>query len=198
MTWKEVIELWISEVLSKRRGYKAEEADAICQCISDMVKKNADVAPSKIYNAIGKMDVRYENPNKWYRDYYLKRDDIVPAVQAERATKREASELTKAAEEEFVRKRRCNEFQQKMREQQAAQSSITTPGAKTQPVMADYSPFGEICVGDQVHVEADLSPNKCSHGGIAHVKEKEQRGEEFEFTVDYIINGGIEKNVPYS
>ena len=96
------------------------------------------------------MDNRYKNPNKRYKDYYLKRDDIVPAVQAERATKREASELTKAAEEEFVRKRSCNKFQQKMREQQAAQSSITTPSAKPQPVMANYSLYGEIRVGDRV------------------------------------------------
>ncbi len=59
-TWQEVGELWISEVLSKRTDYKAEEADTIRQCILDMIKKNAKVASSKIYNAIGKMDDRYE------------------------------------------------------------------------------------------------------------------------------------------
>ena len=48
-TWKDVIELWISKVLSKQADYKAEEADAICQCILDMVKKNANVISSKIY-----------------------------------------------------------------------------------------------------------------------------------------------------
>ena len=84
-----------------------------------------------------------------------------------------------------------------MREQQAARSSITTPSAKTQPVMANYSPYGEIRVGDQVEVKEDLSPNKCSHGGIAYVKEKEERREEFEFTVEYIIDCTRENKIPY-
>lgn len=85
-----------------------------------MNKENTKVTLTKIYYAISKMDERYNNPSKWFKKCYLKRDDIIHAVQAKQKTKRETPKSVKAAEEEFERKMKWNKYQQKMREQQVA------------------------------------------------------------------------------
>jgi len=152
-----------------------------------------------MYEAITNAFPLFDCPLTFYSEFVLEFDeDAKSAEKARKKMARKASEAMARSKSKLGNKRRCIDFEKKVRQQETHTSELTTAPALAAAQKATKWTVG---VGCRVQVADDLTPGMCSFGGTGYIQAfsgSDNSHRTFTVKYDEFEAGGTEHGIEYS
>ena len=157
------------------------------------------VSDDTMYEAITNAFPLFDCPLTFYSEFVLEFDeDAKSAEKARKKMARKASEAMARSKSKLGNKRRCIDFEKKVRQQETHTSELTTAPALAAAQKATKWTVG---VGCRVQVADDLTPGMCSFGGTGYIQAfsgSDNSHRTFTVKYDEFEAGGTEHGIEYS